>query len=93
MVAQVKFTEWTLDGSFVSRFSWGCEPARRRKTSFANKDARFHYHEDSFQWPLEDPHHCLLFGLLRDYYKRFMAKLSDYKDEDQGEGMPLQKVS
>ena len=28
--------------SFVGRFSWGCEPTRRRKTSFANKGARFH---------------------------------------------------
>lgn len=41
------------------------------------------------QWPLEDPHHCLLFGLLRDYYKRFMAKLSE--DEDQGEEDDLAK--
>ena len=41
---------------------------------------RLYYHEDSFQWPLKDPHHCLLFGLLREYYKRFMTKLSG--DED-----------
>ena len=39
--------------------------------------------EDSFQWPLDDPHYCLLLGHMRDYYKRFMAKLSDDEEEDE----------
>jgi hypothetical protein len=46
--------------------------------------------EDSFQWPLEDPHYCLLLGNVRDYYRRFKAKVSE--NEDQDEGMKTKKT-
>ena len=44
---------------------------------------RLYVDEDSFQWPLDDPHYCLLLGHMRDYLKRFKANCSE--DEDQGE--------
>ena len=31
--------------------------------------------EDTFQWPLDDPHYRLLLGLLKNYYDRLIAKL------------------
>jgi hypothetical protein len=43
------------------------------------------YYEDSFQWPLEDPHHCLLFGLFA-----ISAKLSE---RIRARRMTLQKIS
>jgi hypothetical protein len=55
----------------------------RLKKTFFNDWKRLCEDEESFQWPLNDPHYCLLLGHMRDYYKRFMAKLSG--DEDQGE--------
>jgi hypothetical protein len=41
--------------------------------------------EDSFQWPLDDPHYCLLLGHMRDYMKRLMAKLSEDEEQDEDE--------
>ena len=45
--------------------------------------------EDIFQWPLDDPHYCLVLGLLKKYYDRLIAKLSEAEelseDEDQDE--------
>src|SRR5215472_8695860 len=38
---------------------------------------------DTFQWPLDDPHYCLLLGLLKRYYDRLIAKLSENADQDQ----------
>jgi hypothetical protein len=44
--------------------------------------------EDSFQWPLDDPHFCLLLGHMRDYHKRFLVKLSQDEDQDEEDDTP-----
>jgi hypothetical protein len=54
------------------------------KTFIADLEGLYN-NEDSFQWPLDDPHHCLLLGHMKDYYKRFMAKLSEDEDQDEDE--------
>ena len=54
------------------------------KTFIADLE-RLYNDEDSFQWPLDDPHYCLILGLMRDYYERFMAKLSEDEDQDEGD--------
>ena len=41
--------------------------------------------EDTFQWPLDDPHYCLVLGLLKKYYDRLIAKLSEDEDQDEDE--------
>jgi hypothetical protein len=39
------------------------------KTLIADLE-RLYNNEDSFQWPLDDPHYCLILGLMRDCHER-----------------------
>jgi hypothetical protein len=38
--------------------------------------------EDSFQWPLSDPHYCLALGVFRIFNEQFFASLPEDEDED-----------
>jgi len=37
--------------------------------------------EDSFQWPLSDPHYCLALGMFRKFNEQFFADLPETLDE------------
>jgi hypothetical protein len=39
--------------------------------------------EDSFQWPLSDPHYCLALGVFRKFNEQFFANLPEEKDESE----------
>src|SRR5262249_12824201 len=56
---------------------------RQLEKTFIADLERLYNNDDSFQWPLDDPHYCLILGLMRDYYERFMAKLSGDGGQDE----------
>jgi hypothetical protein len=39
--------------------------------------------EDSFQWPLSNPHYCLALGVFRKFNEQFFANLPEEQDESE----------
>jgi hypothetical protein len=73
------YPSWDLIDAAVERV----HSDKRLEKTFVADLQRLMDDEDSFQWPIEDPHYCLVLGLLRDYGKRFLAKLSQDEDQDE----------
>jgi hypothetical protein len=85
---QRSLRNWKLSWDLIFATFKRVNSDKQLKETFLADLQRLMDDEDSFQWPLDDPHFCLLLGHMRDYHKRFLVKLSQDEDQDEEDDTP-----